>query len=382
MGTFVIMNITALPRTPYVEVPPAGAAPRQAPAHDCEVLLDAQCPADWDDLVAGFDDANYDQTATFSNLIWGEARMSRIVLRQGDAVVAAARVAIITLPGFPRGIAFMRGGPLWRRHARPLDSDIYRRAVAAIQAEYCTRRGHRLVVTPRFNPHYSPLEAEMLKSAGFAIQRKSSDPNRYFVNLQVTQQQQMASLEQGWRRNLKKALANGFEIGLCETDADVECFIALNRAMLRRKKFLDSGNVLQLPKLMRGLPPSLRPHIVLARHQGRPVVGAAISCIGEDAHYLFGASDDSMLPLKGGYALQWWVIDWLSRRGLKWYDLGGDSLSEGLRQFKRGLVGKQGRVLEANVEWEFGGRYDARLAAEIVFALRAAKRAYMKRLAR
>jgi CelD/BcsL family acetyltransferase involved in cellulose biosynthesis len=152
--------------------------------------------------------------------------------------------------------------------------------------------------------------------------------------------------------------------------------------MLARKNFLDSGNVLTTPRLIRDMPGPLKPKIVLARHEGKPVVGAAIVFAGDTAHYLFGASDDSMLPLKGGYALQWWVIDWLRREGFKWYDLGGESLSDGLRQFKRGLVGKQGCVLEGNIEYEYDGSVSGRMAAEVIFAIRSAKRAYMKYLNR
>lgn len=353
-----------------------------ATAQAFDVLIDAQCPADWDEIVTHFDDVDYDQTATFSNLGWGEARMSRIMLRQDGDVAAAARVVIITLPGLSKGIAFIRGGPVWRRHGRKVDTGLYRAAIAAIRTEYADRRGLHLTITPRFNPDYAPLEADILKSEGFRVNRQSADPYRYFVNVSLTEKEQMASFDQGWRRNLKKALANGFEIGLSERQEDLDCFIALNRRMLARKNFLDSGNVLLLPRLVRDLPPSLRPIIVMARHQGQPVVGAAIVFSGDTAHYLFGASDDSMLPLKGGYALQWWLIDWLSREGFKWYDLGGESLSDGLRQFKRGLVGKQGCVLEGNVELEFGGSVSSRFAAEAIFAVRSAKRAYMKFLNR
>src|SRR3989304_1872017 len=188
-------------------------APVDAPAHPFDVLVDAQCPADWDDIVARFDDVDYDQTATFSNLGWGEGRMSRLMLRQSGDVVAAVRAAIITLPGLSQGIAFIRGGPVWRRHDCKADSTLYRAAIAAIREEYCGRRGLHLVITPRFNPDYAPLEAEILKSEGFRRQRQSADPYPYFVNLSLTEKEQMASLDQGWRRNLKKALANGFEIG-------------------------------------------------------------------------------------------------------------------------------------------------------------------------
>lgn len=374
------MTVTMLRHEYYSGI--AAGEPAASAAHRFDVRVDDQCPDNWDEIAAGFDDVNYDQTATFSNLGWGEGRMSRIMLRHEGEAIAMARVAIITLPGYRKGIAFTRGGPLWRKTGAPIDQSIYRAAIAVIQAEYSVRRGHHLVVTPRFNPDYAPLEADMLDTAGFRVLRKSADPYRYFVNLQLSKEQQMSSLDQGWRRNLKKALGNGFEIGLSDSEADLECFIALNRTMLKRKKFLDSGNVLLLPQLMRDMPPSLRPKIALARYQGRPVVGAAITFTGDVAHYLFGASDDSMLPLKAGYALQWWAIEWLSAQGFKWYDLGGESLSDGLRQFKRGLVGKQGRVLEANVEREFNGSGGSRMAAEAIFAVRSAKRAYMKLLNR
>jgi hypothetical protein len=51
-----------------------------------------------------------------------------------------------------------------------------------------------------------------------------------------------------------------------------------------------------------------------------------------------------MLKLNAGYALQWFLVERLSARGYQWYDLGGESLSEGLRRFKRGLVGGEGAL--------------------------------------
>jgi len=88
------MNFATLPRTAFHEISSAEAIPAVAAAPHCEVLVDTQCLANWDEVAACFDDVNYDQTATFSNLIWGEARMSRIILRQGDTIIAAARAAI------------------------------------------------------------------------------------------------------------------------------------------------------------------------------------------------------------------------------------------------------------------------------------------------
>ncbi|HET9574138.1 MAG TPA: hypothetical protein VFP29_10495, partial [Methyloceanibacter sp.] len=125
-------------------------------------LVEEHGAGDWDTLAAGFDDVSYDQTAGFSDLRWGEDRISRMLLVQGDDVVAGARVAILTQPGFSQGLAYLRGGPFWRRHGVAPDPGLYRAAIEAIRTEYCVRRGHHLVVTPRFHPEFSPLEASML----------------------------------------------------------------------------------------------------------------------------------------------------------------------------------------------------------------------------
>ena len=168
------------------------------------------------------------------------------------------------------------------------------------------------------------------------------------------------------------------DITIGDSPADMARFIGLNASLRRRKQFHDQGHALLLPELSRSLPPALRPQVALAYHRGQPIVGAAVLLAGDTAQYLFGGSDDAMLKLNAGYALQWWLIEWLSKRGHRWYDLGGESLSEGLRQFKRGLVGREGRVVEANVDFEHSGSRTGRMVAEILFGARAAKRFYVK----
>jgi hypothetical protein len=345
-----------------------------------EVLVDERTPGDWDELIACFDDVSLDQTAAFSNRRWGEGRVSQLTLVQGDEVVAGARVAVLTQPGFPKGLAYLRGGPFWRRRGGAEDARHYRAAIEAVKAEYCIRRGHHLVVTPRFHPEFSEAEAGMLKAEGFRTLRRSPDPSRYFVNLRIDRERQMDSLDQGWRRNLRKSLGHDLEVTIGDGSADLARFIGLNTTLRRRKRFHDQGHALLLPELSRDLPPALRPQVALAYHRGEPVVGAAVLLAGDTAQYLFGGSDNAMLKLNAGYALQWWLIEHLGKRGHHWYDLGGESLSEGLRQFKRGLVGRAGRVVEANVDFEHSGSRSGRMIAEIMFGARAAKRFYMKLL--
>jgi lipid II:glycine glycyltransferase (peptidoglycan interpeptide bridge formation enzyme) len=365
---------------PQDEFRPDGPAAQPSGGSGLNVLLDDRVGGSWDQTFQSFDDISYDQTQLFSERRWGEARMRQIVLEQDGSVVAGARVCLIVPPGLRTGLAYVRGGPVWRQPGRTQDPDLYRTAVAAIQREYAVERGHHLSITPRFNPDFVPIETEILKELGFRVLRQSTDAARYFVNLQVDADEQMSSLHPTWRRNLRKALSNPFEISESTTEDGIADFISMNRAMLKRKGFLDSGTIFLLPELCRAMPAALKPRIVIARFQGRPVAGAAIVLTGDTAHYLFGASDDSMLPLRAGFALQWWAIDWLSRAGFKWYDLGGESQSGGLAHFKRGLVGRMGRIVDANVEWEYSGSRRSRLIAETAFAARAVKRAYMRRL--
>ncbi|MGE5260593.1 MAG: lipid II:glycine glycyltransferase FemX [Actinomycetota bacterium] len=352
----------------------------EAAASGLEVRVDDFAACNWDELISGFDDVSYDQTEAFSSLRWGAGRISQLVLVKGGNVTAGARVVVLTQPGLASGLAYLRGGPFWRRRGTAPDTSLYRAAIKAIRAEYCDRRGHHLVVTPRFHPEFSPLEARMLQAEGFRARSGSPDPCRYFVNLGIDRDRRMESLDQGWRRNLRKALGHGLEITLGDSEADTQRFIDLNTSLKRRKRFHDQGHELLLPELSRALPPKLRPQIALAYHRGQPVAGAALLLAGDVAHYLFGGSDEAMLKLNAGYALQWWLVERLSARGHRWYDLGGESLSEGLRQFKRGLVGREGRIVEANVDYELSGSATGRMVAELVFGVRAAKRFYMKLL--
>ncbi len=365
------MSVARLPRE---ETDGRASRPRVA------VLVDAYSREQWDAVIAAFADVSYDQTAAFSDLRWGEERVSELMLVEDGKPVAGARIAILTQPGLSRGLAYLRAGPFWRRHSLPPDPDRYCAAVEAIKAEYCIRRRHHLAITPRFHPEFSMIEANLLRSKGFRARRVSPDPHRYFVDLAIGRERQMESLDQGWRRNLRKALAHDLEMTVSDSEADIERFLALNTSLRRRKRFHDQGHAFLLPELARALPPGLRPKIALAYHRGRPVAGAALLLAGDTAQYLFGGSDTAMLKLNAGYALQWWLVEWLSARGYKWYDLGGESLSEGLRRFKRGLVGKQGRIVEANIDYEYSGSATGLMVAEMMFGARAAKRLYMKLL--
>ena len=338
---------------------------------ECEIdTLDA---AEWDRIASEFDDLNYDQIACYSAGQWGDG-VSDILLRRNGKAIAGARVAIIKLPAFQRGLAFLRFGPFWRRHGETSDLATYRAAIGALVHEYCVRRGHFLTVIPRPNPEFYAEEAKVLAEFGFTVRRQFPDPNRYLVDLALDEEAQMKSLDQKWRYNLRQARANNFEIKLCESEEDIRTFQSLHAGMVTRKGFYNADMVELLPKLAAELPENSRPHIVLASHQGRPVAGAAVAILGDTAYYVFGGSDDASLQLKGGYALQWWIIRWLSQQNVRWYDLGGEAGEQGLRQFKKGLVGKRGAVVNMTGEYDYWSKSSARIMGDTIYGLRSLQR--------
>jgi hypothetical protein len=346
--------------------------PGDTPLIECEI--DAIAPIAWDRIASEFDDLNYDQIACYSEGQWGE-RVSHLLLRHQGIAVAGARAAIITLPGFSRGLAFLRFGPFWRRRGQPPDIRMYRAAIGALVQEYCIRRGHCLTVIPRPNPKFYRQECDVLSDFGFSVRRTFPDPNRYLVDLALDEAAQMRSLDQKWRYNLRQATANTFDIRLGENEADIAAFQSLHATMVTRKGFYNADMVHLLPQLAAQLPQASRPRIVLAFHQGRPVVGAAIAMLGDTAYYVFGGSDSASLSLKGGYALQWWIIRWLSTQKVRWYDLGGEAQEPGLRQFKKGLVGKAGAVVAMTGEYDCWTQMSGRVMGDAIYGLRGLQRA-------
>jgi hypothetical protein len=338
------------------------------------VDVDAHPPEVWDRLVADFDDVTYEQTGAWADGRWGARRSSAIVLRDGDVAVAGARTILLDWPGLRRGVAYVKFGPLWRRHGSTPEPDLYRAAIAALFHEYCTRRGYYLTIVPRPVPDHHAAECALLAGLGFAIRRPMLDPNRYLVNVGLDSGAALQSLDQKWRYNLRQALRSGVECRMIDDGSAIPTFTALHRRMVARKRFRDTDAVHLLPELAERLPAPMRPRVVLASHEGVPIAGAVVTACGDTAYYMYGATEDAALPLKAGYALHWWIVNWLPQLGVRWYDLGGEAGEPGLRQFKKGLVGKQGAIVATPGEFDRWPGLRARLAGDGIYAVRAIQR--------
>lgn len=357
-------NSSALPRI-LAESP--GRQANAAGGITCEV--DTVSDAVWEAELAQFEDAHYEQTACYIGGQRGE-NVSHLLLRSDGEAVAGARLALYTLPGLKTGLALLRFGPFWRRRDRPANFDHYRAVLAALMQEYCDRRGYCLTVRPRPNPDYYHRECAVIDELGFVIRRKIPAPDRYLVDISLDEAAQLKSLDKKWRYTLRQALAHDLEIRMGESAADVAAFQLLYRNMVARKHIDHAGvELVQATAGLVALPPPINLRVVLAYHDGRPVTGATVGIVGDCAYYVLGASDDAALELNAGYAVQWWIVRWLATQNVRWYELGGTGDS-GVRQFKKGLIGKAGTVLTMNGEYDRWTHFSGRIATDLIYGVR------------
>lgn len=327
-----------------------------------------------DRLADEFSDASYEQLDAFAGRLPRSVRPGRFVYRQAGRVAAAALVCEVTLPGLSQGLAYVKFGPMWRRVGEEPDIERYRGCLEALKREYCDGRGHVLAIVPRPSADYTRLEQAELEAAGFAARRPMSDPNRYLVRLAPDEDEQLRGLAQKWRYNLKQALKNGFSFETSRSPESLAAFGALYASMVSRKRAGDGFPLDLMPAMMADLPPGLRPWVALARRNGEAVAGAIVGVAGDTGYYLAGASGADALPLKAGYALQWWIARKLAAEGVEWYDLGGEVGDQGLRQFKSGFIGKTGSVVCLGGEYETWTRGYGRHATAAMMALRDLRR--------
>jgi hypothetical protein len=343
----------------------AAAVPTGGPS----IAVDGLTPAAWDRLTGRFADVNRFQTAAYADGLRGPGRMSHLVLLRNGDPVAGARVALMRPPGLPVGVAYVKGGPFWRRHGRAADPDVYREILAALWAEYGDRRGLCLTVCPSPHPDYQEVEAALLRESGFRRNRDGAGNDSFLMRLGPDAEGMRADLSQKWRYNLKLAERNGLAVRFRDPMEALPEFHLLHDALIARKRFIDREALHTLPALFRQLPPE-RVLVATVAHDGETVAAAIVIAGGDVAHYLFGATADAGLSLRAGYALHWGIACRLAASGAAWYDLGAGIGNPGLRLFKQGLVGRSGRVLASAGEFDHAATPRAVLGGRLLYGLR------------
>lgn len=328
----------------------------------------------WDSHLGQFEDVSFEQTAAFAARRWGADRTRCVIFEYRGKVVGGASFIVFGIPMLKRGVAYLKHGPVWRHRRDVQCMETYRNIVTLLQATLAQEEGLALVLIPRPHPQVMDFERTELHALGFVKSGENLDPNRYFVDLSLDQQSQLKNLEQKWRYNLKRAQKNDLEVHQVDACNAIGIFETLHSGMASRKKFHSTDPISAISEMTSSLSARLRPVMFLASSNGQPVAGAVAMICGDVAYYIFGASNDAALPLRAGYALQWRILEFVKDQGAKWYDLGGEAGTTGLRQFKKGLAGKNGVVLEMPGELHYCADLGAAATRKLVVTARDALR--------
>lgn len=301
-------------------------------------------PEEWEAIVAGFDGVCQEQTYTFGRLRWPSLQHEPRIFKLGSEIVGGVMVHVQRLPFGIGAVAISKWGPMLKDGDRPDRAAIYRGMIAALVAEYAEQRAMMLSVLPRAAPIGHNEEADILKAMNFRDGSNVPFPDRYLVNLRISDAEQRASFDQKWRYHLKRSEKAGLSFHHA-SPGELGDFAKLYDAMSSRKKFPDYSAYNTLSSLVRMVEQNLRPEIFLVRKESDLVAGAIIFKAGDTATYLYGATSDEALPLRAGYFMHWHIIRWLRQNTrARWYDLGGTDGFTGLHQFKKGMVGQAGAI--------------------------------------
>jgi hypothetical protein len=345
---------------------PAAVAPRSA------LSAEIVSPADWDAIIAGFDEVCQEQLYTFATTRWPTVRQEPMIFRVGGEIVGGSLMMIQPFPLGLGALAVAKWGPMLAESKHPRAAEIYRGMIDALVEEYANRRRLMLSVLPRAALTTENADYEHLMARGFAPGAELLFPNRYIVNLRLSDAEQRKSLLQKWRYHLGKSEKAGlsFEVGTPDRLAE---FAALYERMLDRKKFPDHSAYETVPALMALDNERLRPELFFVRHDGEVIAGAIIFKAGDRAVYLYGATNDKALPLRAGYFMHWNIIRWLrDNTPALWYDLGGTDGFHGLHQFKKGMAGEAGVISPVPPVANYASHWWPKMMGRLAFAARGA----------
>jgi len=301
-------------------------------------------PTHWDKTAHQFDNICQEQMHVFAAERWPQMNIDCLHFVRGDEVVAGCLMMYRKAPLGFGGLAVCKWGPVIKDAGHADAESIHDQVIELLVQKYAVEMRMMLSILPRPRPADENFASTQLEQQNFKAGSGLPYPNRYFVNVDIEDDQMRASFGQKWRSHLKKSEKEGLTFEHCDA-SKMSVFFELYRAMIERKQFPDYSAYDSLHHLMDNIDESARPELFLVYKDGVPVAGGVIFTAGDTAVYLYGATNDQALPLRAGYFMHWEIMRWLKQQDrIKWYDLGGTDGFLGLHQFKNGMVGKAGVV--------------------------------------
>ena len=260
--------------------------------------------------------------------LWGEARRQAdgteyrcLALRQEGHALALARVEVRKVPALGP-VAWVPRGP-----------------VAAFGLDHMPSFLQRLKRDGFILCASTPWPPRMAQSTDPA----EPGPKTIWIDLSVGLERLLANLDSQWRYGARKALREGVVVEETSSPSDIGVFFGLCESISEAKRFALPGSRALVENLLRASRESfaVEARLFVGRLEGKVVAGALVIRSGVNAHYFWGGVDRAHPKLRAGEAVQWAVMEWAVKAGLKIYDLEGvdPERNPGTYNFKKKMGG-------------------------------------------
>jgi len=296
---------------------------------------------EWNEIVSGIEALSPMQTWEYgeAKAKAGPWQVSRAVFRKDKRVVAAAQVAIRTVPFLNRGLAWINRGPLLVGDFER-EPDVCKKILEVIRTYWVDKKKLYLRVAPPLGvsgDHYSLFE-----NAGYARATHADGWASEAVDLRRSLTDIRLGLDHKWRNCLSKAERLQVHCEIGSTPRLMDELLADYEVLLRRIGRNASLAPEFITALQLLLPVDRKMVVLAARQNGERLGTILVTLYGNKSMYLIGAVNEKGRRMNANHFLIWHAISEMQRRGLKWFDLGGvhpDETPSGILHFKRGVGG-------------------------------------------
>ena len=310
-------------------------------------IRDAE-PSEWDSLLEDAPGGGH----VLQSHEWGEFkkrigwRPVRLVLeRNGEVVGVGQFLAYDTVP-IPGSLWYCTKGPWLPWH----DEDAVRAFFEGVRNLARRQGAHTIKIEPEVLEREKDVKALLFEEIGFKKARYDlNQKTTMLIDLSAPEEELLAKMKSKTRYNIRLAARKGVEVIEPPFEEAWEAFFDLLKTTADRNGFPIRRSPEYLHDVMKTMHDAGKGRLFFATHEGTPLAGIYSFTFGEKYWYIYGASRDEKRNLMPSYLLQWEVMRWAKRNGLRYYDMVGvpnpDNLNEGdslwgVYKFKVGFGGE------------------------------------------
>ena len=304
--------------------------------------------SEWDSVLEGAPGGGH----VLQSHEWGEFKKQigwqpvRLVLERDGEVVGVGQFLVYNTAPVPGSLWYCTKGPWLPWH----DEDAVRAFFEGVRNLARRRGAHTIKIEPEVFEEEKDVKELLFAEIGFKKARYDlNHKTTMLIDLSVSEEELLAKMKSKTRYNIRLAARKGVEVIEPPFEEAWEAFFDLLNTTADRNGFSIRRSPEYLQDVMRKMHDAGNGRLFFATHEGMPLAGIYSFTFGEKYWYTYGASRDEKRNLMPTYLLQWEVMRWAKRNGLRYYDMVGvpnpENLNEGdslwgVYKFKVGFGGE------------------------------------------